>query len=164
MRVYFINDGKRIIFTNEISNYFQFFLSKHFTARIRRIANKDSLRSLFKSRFQFIYVKSKISTKKGDKNRFSAGKKNIRAVCIIIRRKNNDLISPINDCHNRRYQCFRSSASCNDFMFCIRFMSRECKAIVRQCLTKTFRTGIQTVLMRTSINNVFKAVQNRCRR
>ena len=162
--VYFVDDGKGVVFLHQAGDDFQLCLRKHLAAGIGRVAEDDRLRTLPEGVFQHVGVKGEVRLAERHVNGLAAGQQHVRAVGFVKRRKYDDLISRVDEGHHRRHQGFRAAAGDDDFLFRVQRLAGEGPAVVRQGLPQVLCAAVYTVLVRPLRGYILQAVPQGFRR
>ena len=148
--IHLVRDNIGVVLLRERRDNLQFCTGEHLAARIRRVAQNDGLRVLTERVLKHICVKVEIRRHERHINRLCAGQDGVRAVILVERGENDNLVARIGDCHHRSHHRLGAAAGRDNFGVRVDPAAHEIGLLGGQRLTEVLRTpgnGILVVIL-----------------
>ena len=141
--VNFVGDRQHVELNAQIANQFQFLTAEHLAGRIVRRVQDDCLGVMLEGLAQFQLVESPLAVgclrrTQTNKPRLGSAQDGVRSIVFIERLEDDNLVSLVADCEQRRNHRLGRSAADNDFFFGIDFDSLPFSCICRAMALRRF--------------------------
>ena len=160
MLVDLVGDHVGVILVAQTADEQQLFLCKDLAAGIGGIADDDRLGVLAESLFQYIAVKGERRRNERNENRICAGENGIRAVILIERREDDDLVAGVADGHHRAHHRLGAAAGDENLGIRINGSAVGTPLLAGEGFAEVLRAEGYGVLMRAFIGDFAQTISD----
>ena len=158
--VHLVGDNIDIILFGKARNQLQLVPGEHLAAGVRGVAQDQRLRVLAEGILQYLGVKGKFWRRQRHINWLCPGQDRIRAVVLVKRREDNDLVPRVRHGHHGGHHRLGAAAGHNDLTVGVNCPAHIAGLLGGQRLTEVLRAPGDGVLVVVLVRDLGQTVQN----